>query len=99
VARLLIDLSGREVRAALERSGVDAPDLHDGDRAGRRSLRDRQIGTHLAVAQLDPDVLRFQSDDPFCVDCRCPSICGDGNGRNQGTMMAPPFTAMTCPVM
>src|SRR6516225_9138029 len=39
---------------------VDAPDFHDG--AGRRAVRDRDIGTHLAVAQLDLDGLRFHAD-------------------------------------
>src|SRR4029453_7023364 len=42
---------------------VDAPDLHDGDDgAGRRTVRKREIGAHLAVAQLDPDVPRLHAD-------------------------------------
>src|SRR5262249_41136462 len=42
---------------------VDAPDFHDGDDgAGRRAVRDREIGAHLAVTQLDRDGLRFHAD-------------------------------------
>src|SRR5262245_47430688 len=42
---------------------VDAPDFHDGDDgARRRAVRDRDIGSHLAVAQLDLDGLRFHAD-------------------------------------
>src|SRR5262245_59847278 len=42
---------------------VDAPDFHDGDDgAGRRAVGDRDIGSHLAVAQLDLDGLRFHAD-------------------------------------
>src|SRR5262249_19073547 len=42
---------------------VDAPDFHDGDDgAGRRAVRDRDISSHLAVAQLDLDGLRFHAD-------------------------------------
>src|SRR6516164_2677025 len=42
---------------------VDAPDFHDGDdSAGRRAVRNRDIGSHLAVAQLDLDGLRFHAD-------------------------------------
>src|SRR5262245_46114528 len=41
---------------------VDAPDFHDGDDgAGGRAVRDREIGSHLAVAQLDPDILRLHA--------------------------------------
>src|SRR5262249_5103242 len=41
---------------------VDAPDLHDrDDGAGRRAIRNGEIGAHLAVAQLDPDVLRLHA--------------------------------------
>src|SRR5262245_63230803 len=42
---------------------VDAPDFHDGDDgARRRPIGDRDIGSHLAVAQLDLDGLRFHAD-------------------------------------
>src|SRR5229473_3364414 len=42
---------------------VDAPNLHDGDdRARRRLVGDGEIGPHLAVAELDLDVLRFHSE-------------------------------------
>src|SRR5262249_56059522 len=41
----------------------DAPDFHEGDDAtGRRAVRDREICSHLAVAQLDLDGLRFHAD-------------------------------------
>src|SRR6185437_2261080 len=41
---------------------VDAPDFHDGDDGADGCLvGDRQIGSHLAVAQLDLNVLRFHT--------------------------------------
>src|SRR5262249_50000039 len=47
---------------------VDAPDFHDGDDgAGGRPGRDRKIGAHLAVAQVDPDGLRFHAEAPAAV--------------------------------
>src|SRR5262245_22455231 len=52
---------------------VDAPDFHDGDDgAGRRLVRDGEIGAHLAVAQLDRDVLRFHA--------RAPALAAAGAG-------------------
>src|SRR5262245_61145548 len=42
---------------------VDAPDFHDGDDgAGGRTVGDREIASHLAVAQLDPDIPRLHAD-------------------------------------
>src|SRR5262249_5166603 len=42
---------------------VDAPDLHDGDdRASRRPVGNSDVGAHLAVAELDLDVLGFHTD-------------------------------------
>src|SRR5262249_31306543 len=39
---------------------VDAPDLHDGDDgAGRGAIGQRQVGAHLTVAELHPDVSRL----------------------------------------
>src|SRR3954468_727191 len=53
---------------ACRRMVVDAPDFHDrDDGAGGRLVRDREIGAHLAVVQLDPDALRFHFRDPAFV--------------------------------
>jgi hypothetical protein len=52
-----------ELMGMMPHGVVDAPDLHDGDDgAGRRTVRDRQIGAHLAVTKPHPDVLRLHRD-------------------------------------
>src|SRR5215510_2536901 len=49
------------------------PDFHDGDDgAGGRAVRDREIGAHLAVAQLDFDGLRFHGS--ACAAVRAGSL-------------------------
>src|SRR5262249_51647842 len=53
----------RQLRGLPAHGVVDPPDSHDGDDgARRRPIRDRDIGSHLAVAQLDPDSLRVHAD-------------------------------------
>src|SRR5262249_56743923 len=57
------DAGWRDFMAGPARGVVDAPDFHDGDDgARRRPVGDREIGSHLAVAQLDLDGLRFHAD-------------------------------------
>ena len=55
-----------ELVGVLAHGVVDAPDFHDGDdRAGGRLVRIGEIGAHLAVAQLHPDVSGSACDSPY----------------------------------